>query len=386
MEDTIDQNLAQIDPLAEPLTRKEMEWFENNKQVELNQQQPQTQSSYFQSTNFTETTSNAQWWKNSPITSIDLLSEHQEMSSTTTFPLLNDIPSPSHVVQELELNNKKPMKSKESKTEKRNKNSIQRAKHPERWKVNIKKNARLRGEQYVGVGGKIVPAKTMGPPCNCRMHCSKKIDEQAREELHKVFWKTCTWEQRKQYIALSVKESPKQRTRCRGTIKAEERRQVTFTYSLLLRGDFITVCKCMFLSTFSVSEKFVRHAMDKKRSSPGGIIGPDQRGRHTPKTKKSEAVKERIREHIKSFPIERSINPKDGNEKSYLDSRLSIATMHKSYVLKCQEEGVPESDIVKESYYREMFKTEFDLCFKRTKTKDKKFIPDITDSKTKIDN
>ncbi|KAF7411835.1 hypothetical protein HZH68_000795 [Vespula germanica] len=389
MEDTIDQDLAQIDPLVEPLTRKEMEWFENNKQVELNQRQPQTQSSYFQSTNFNETTSNTQWWKNSPITSMDLLSEHQDTSSITTFPLLSDqvsIPSPSDVVQEIELSNKKPIKSKELKTEKRNKDSVQRAKHPERWKVNIKKNARLRGEQYVGVGGKIVPAKTMGPPCNCRMRCSEKVDEQAREELHKVFWKTCTWEQRKQYIALSVKESPKQRTRCRGNVKAEERRQVTFTYSLLLKGEFITVCKCMFLSTFSVSEKFVRHAMDKKRSSPGGIIGPDQRGRHTPKTKKSEAVKERIREHIKSFPIERSINPKDGNEKKYLDSRLSIAAMHKLYVLKCQEEGVPESDIVKESYYREMFKTEFDLCFKRTKTKDKKFIPNITDSKTKINN
>lgn len=64
-----------------------------------------------------------------------------------------NIPSPSHVTQEIELSNKKPMKSKELKTEKRNKNNIQRAKHPERWKVNIKKNARLRGEQYIGVGG-----------------------------------------------------------------------------------------------------------------------------------------------------------------------------------------------------------------------------------------
>ncbi|KAI4486140.1 hypothetical protein M0802_012539 [Mischocyttarus mexicanus] len=389
MEDTIDQDLAQIDPLVEPLTTKEMEWIENNKQMELNQRQPQTQSSYFQPSNFTETTSNTQWWKNSPITSMDLIPEHQETSSITTFALLSDqvnIPSPLHVAQEIEHSNKKLIKSKELKIEKNNIDNIQRVKHPERWKVNIKKNARLRGEQYVGVGGKVVPAKTMGPPCKCRMRCSKKVDEQAREELHKVFWKTCTWEQRKQYIALSVKESPKQRTRCRGNVKAEERRQVTFTYSLLLKGEFITVCKCMFLSTFSVSEKFVRHAMDKKRSSPGGIIGPDQRGRHTPKTKKSEIVKERVREHIKSFPIERSINPKDGNEKRYLDSRLSIAAMHKLYVLKCQEEGIPESDIVKESYYREMFKTEFDLCFKRAKTKDKKYIPNITDSKTKISN
>lgn len=225
--------------------------------------------------------------------------------------------------------------------------------------------------------GKIVPAKTMGSPCNCRMHCADKIDEEERKELHKVFWKTCTWEQRKQYIALSVKESPKQRTRCRGNVKSEHRRQVTFTYSLLLKGEFITVCKSMFLSTFAVSEKFVRHVMDKKRTSPGGIIGPDQRGRHTPKTKKSEDVKDRVREHIKSFPTERLTDSKDHTGKRYLDSRLNIAAMHKYYVLKCKQEGVSESDIVKESYYREMFKTEFNLGFKRTQTKEKKVLPNI---------
>lgn len=122
----------------------------------------------------------------------------------------------------------------------------------------------------------------------------------------------------------------------------------------------------------------MRHVMDKKRTSPGGIIGPDQRGRHTPKTKKSEDVKDRVREHIKSFPTERSTDSKDYTGKRYLDSRLNIAAMHKYYVLKCKQEGVSESDIVKESYYREMFKTEFNLGFKRTQTKEKKVLPNIS--------
>lgn len=227
-----------------------------------------------------------------------------------------------------------------------------------------------------------MPAKKMGRPCVCRMHCADKIDEKEREELHKAFWKTCTWQQRKQYIALSVKESPKQRTRLRNNVQSERSssrcRQVTFTYSLLLKGEFITVCKSMFLSTFAVSEKFVRHVMEKKRMSPGGIIGPDQRGRHTPKTKKSENVKERVREHIRSFPTEESTDPKDCTGRCYLDSNLNIAAMHKSYVLKCKQEGVPESDIVKESYYREMFKTEFNLEFKRVQTKEKKVLSNVS--------
>ena len=209
----------------------------------------------------------------------------------------------------------------------------------------------------------------MGPPCDCRMRCNDKIEEVAREQLHSVFWKTCTWEQRKQYIALLVKESPKQRTRCRSDVKSENRRQVTFTYSLLINGDFVTVCKSMFLSTFSVSEKFVRHAMDKKRTSPGGIIGPDQRGRHTPKSKKSEVVRDRVREHIKSFPTEKASDSKYQSGQRFLESGLSIAAMHKLYVNKCKAEGVPDNEIVKESYYREMFKAEFNLAFRPLKTK-----------------
>lgn len=207
--------------------------------------------------------------------------------------------------------------------------------------------------------------------CDCRMRCGEKIGPEARRELHEVFWKTCTWEQRRQYIALLVKESAKQRSRARADVKSETRRQVTFTYSLLIQGDFITVCKPMFLNTFSISEKLVRIAMDKKRTSPGGIIGPDQRGRHTPKSKKPDAVRELVREHIKSFPADKVSNTKDHTGKRYLDANLSIAALHKLYVKKCEETGVPPSDIVKESYYRRIFKTEFNLGFKTVEDKNK---------------
>jgi len=282
---------------------------------------------------------------------------------------------------------KKPVKTgtvRKARSAKEHKDSMKRSKHPENWKVNVKKNARLRGEEYVGVGGKIVPAKTMGPPCDCRMRCSEKIDEVSRAELHKVFWKTCTWEQRRQYIALLVKESAKQRSRCRSDVKSEHRRQVTFTYSLLIKTDFVTVCKQMFLSTFSVSEKLVRLAMDKKRTSPGGIIGPDQRGRHTPKTKKAEAVKDLVREHIKSFPAEGVSNPMDHSGRRYLDASLSIAAMHKLYVKKCEETGVPACDIVKESYYRDMFKNEFNLGFKTVEEKAKPHVSTYNHANDKL--
>lgn len=56
----------------------------------------------------------------------------------------------------------------------------------------------------------------------------------------------------------------------------------------------------------------------------------------------------------------------DYTGKKYLDSRLSIAAMHKLHVLKWKED-IPESDIVRKSYYREIFKSEFNLGFKQVK-------------------
>lgn len=44
------------------------------------------------------------------------------------------------------------------------KESMRRIKQPENWKVNMKKNARLKGEEYIGVGGKckmIDPVESM---------------------------------------------------------------------------------------------------------------------------------------------------------------------------------------------------------------------------------
>ncbi|XP_011159512.1 uncharacterized protein LOC105195690 [Solenopsis invicta] len=371
--------------------RVKIEWLERS--ASLQQRNVQNSAVFYKrvanntvsTSNLNDLPTNAMWLRDNAARDLSLTSE-SEAGLAETYLLIGETSNLQTAVSQdsLSVNNNEDslensIKLKQEKNAislKEQKESIKRIKQPENWKVNMKKNARLKGEEYIGVGGKIVPAKKMGCPCICRMHCADKIDEREREELHKAFWKTCTWQQRKQYIALSVKESPKQRTRLRNNVQSERSmsrcRQVTFTYSLLLNGEFITVCKSMFLSTFAVSEKFVRYVMEKKRTSPGGIIGPDQRGRHSPKTKKSENVRKRVREHIKSFPTEKPTNPKDHSGKRYLDSNLNIAAMHKSYVLKCKQEGVPESDIVKESYYREMFKTEFNLGFKRVQAKEKK--------------
>ncbi|XP_014211889.1 uncharacterized protein LOC106641829 [Copidosoma floridanum] len=203
-----------------------------------------------------------------------------------------------------------------------------------------------------------LPRKLMGPPCKCRLGCYNKVPEETRKRLYENFWNNCNQTQRKQYIALSITESPKSRSRCRGPIRTE-RRQLTCTYLLLVNGELVKVCKGMFLNTFSVSEKFMRLVMNKKRSSTNGIAGMDFKKKHQ---KKSDATKEMIREHIRSFPAE--ILPEDKTGRGYLDASLNVSAMHKLYVKHCQEKGLPKKDIVRQGYYREIFKSEFNLGFK----------------------
>lgn len=58
-------------------------------------------------------------------------------------------------------------KQKKVKLAKEHKEPIKRTKHPENWKVNIKKNARLRGEEYIGVGGNYsMDVNKHSAPCN----------------------------------------------------------------------------------------------------------------------------------------------------------------------------------------------------------------------------
>ena len=209
----------------------------------------------------------------------------------------------------------------------------------------------------------------MGPPCKCRSGCYKIFDEDTRKNLFHEFWKTFDWQQRSQYIAILVVETPKKRSRSRKVVPTN-RRQSTYKYTLLKNGDFIKVCRNMFLNTFSLSDKFVRWSMIKKRVSPNGIIGPDKFGRYCAKVKKSEKVVEMVRDHIKSFSTLIMENADNEGVRMFLDSSLNIARMYKLYVKQCQYKGIPEVDIVNEIYYRRIFQKEFNISFKNSPRND----------------
>jgi hypothetical protein len=118
----------------------------------------------------------------------------------------------------------------------------------------------------------------------------------------------------------------------------------------------------MFLKTLDISEKTVKIAKEKEKET--GFAVSDQRGRHQPGSKKTEDVREKIREHIRSFPALESHYGRASSQKKYLDSNLSVKKMHELYTEKCSLENVKPENL---KFYRDIFNTDFNISFHKPK-------------------
>lgn len=122
------------------------------------------------------------------------------------------------------------------------------------------------------------------------------------------------------------------------------------------------VCKSFFIKTLDISQKRYDNVLKKKEIRGTGVSPKDRRGKHTPGNKIPDETIEHIKKHINSFPKATSHYSREKNpDTKYLESNLDIKKMYKLYVDLCKEEGI---DPVKESYYRHIFVTRFNLGFK----------------------
>ncbi|KAK5649801.1 hypothetical protein RI129_000830 [Pyrocoelia pectoralis] len=130
-------------------------------------------------------------------------------------------------------------------------------------------------------------------------------------------------------------------------------------FTTILRLMNFRVCKEFFLRTFDISNRRLRVICQKK--SEEGFTEPDKRGSHTPSNKISTDIKNDVITHINMFPRYKShYSRSQNNSTKYLAEDLNIKKMHCLYKEWCVERNRPS---VKESYYRHVFCTEFNLKF-----------------------
>ena len=239
-----------------------------------------------------------------------------------------------------------------------------RIRNENEWKQNIRKRQRNNGLEYTSKLGKTVQArKTIYHRCGrCVNKCNDVLSDDDRDIVFQNYWSMGDRRRQREYISNHVNAKAKLRkTVC------SNKRKVTYHYFFTVRGKRIKVCKAVFLKTLGIGERTIAYTMSSK--SETGQVKADKRGKQKPGISKPEAVREAVKSHILSFPSLESHYARSGTTRKYIDKDLNITKMHSLYMEHYIND---ESMHVKESYYRNVFVSDFNIFHKQKKDERKR--------------
>ncbi|XP_062546898.1 uncharacterized protein LOC134212769 [Armigeres subalbatus] len=219
------------------------------------------------------------------------------------------------------------------------------------------KYLRLKGMSYTRANGTVVPARSVKKGCDCRLKCSSRYSDAAREQLLRNLLALKRSGQN-QFIANHMVVTKTARPKV-----VNSRRTFSRSYGLPGVTGMVKVCKLMFTATLDITDRKVRNLATKKIAGLG-VATDDQREFNTANTKISKDHMDYIHRHIDSFPAYSSHYSREGSDKRYLSSDLSIKTLYSLYQEKCSKENtwIP----VHYDTYRIIFKGK-NLAFRKPK-------------------
>ena len=191
---------------------------------------------------------------------------------------------------------------------------------------------------------------------DCKFKCSTKINDTEQNAIHSEFYSMTAHEKRLFILNSSVVNESKR------TKSDSPKRKQSFSYFFSLESEKIRVCKKFFLEVLDVSQKMVYTTHQNKNSLTGT---PKQEGRG--KGTKERLVESKLfaKEHIASFPAVESHYCRAKTSKTYIEGGLNVARMYSLYKEVCTAQ---ERQPVKESMYRDIFNTCFNIAFIKPKT------------------
>ena len=235
---------------------------------------------------------------------------------------------------------------------------------PSKWKRNVQKEMKLKGQEYCTSRGKIKKKKHLKPiDCSkCKRRCTNFISESQREDIFNTFYSLSSYERQKDFVCRHVQRKETRTYLGADKQPAAKKRQVHHCFSLTVGGSCIPVCKPFFLKTLDIGHGYVQHALDN--SGDGHFFGEDGRGKQSSFNRITDNVRNNVRKHIESFPAVESHYCRRQTSKKYLDSNRSINRMHRLYVEECKQANEPP---VTRSFYRNIFVTEYNYGFHKAK-------------------
>lgn len=216
------------------------------------------------------------------------------------------------------------------------------------WNRNIVKKNRLSGQEYKSRGKNKKQKSVQIYEHRCRYKCGE-FTEDERTRLFSKLYSLPTYDLQTSFLASHINKSEPKRKTTNG------KKQYSTEIKLLDRR----VCREFFLKTFDISDS--RFKVVCKKIDSDKFVVPDKRGKKVPKNKVPENIRKKVIDHINLFPRYQSHYSYNQNPNTrYLSTDLNIRKMYLLFKDYCIEQGETP---VKESYYRNIFNTEFNLKF-----------------------
>lgn len=231
-----------------------------------------------------------------------------------------------------------------------------RMRQPEKWKKNLSKTKKIKGEEHLSRTGNVIPAKKVEEvDCSqCTFKCNENFSYDLRQQLFDVFYSLGSNESQKQFVCQNVQETlTKVSGAGRKEGKFENKRKVSRKYFLPDTDNTRKqVCSKFFCGTLAVGKTFISHALRHKQF--GCYVGKERRGK--PHNKIPDDLLDPARQHIGSMLGVAVRGSKKSVKKKCLEQGLNITKMHEMYKDECASRGIPPVSL---SMYRRVFHTEF---------------------------
>lgn len=235
-------------------------------------------------------------------------------------------------------------------------------------RVKIKKRRNL-GQEYTSLKTKKrIKAREMGPPCDCKNKCREKLSN-THEIIFNKFWDLGSFDLQNFYLFGCIHVRNKNRSYKKKQKRQESSRNITADYTVTVQGQSVKICKVEFMRVHGLQNSRGRVNRIVKMKSQGSVVPEtDKRGKHENRPKKiSDEQRQSVKNHIDLIPKYQShYSRADNPEKTFLNCDITIAELYKKfYIPWCDEQNIAP---VKQSFYRKIFCSEYNIGFKFPKS------------------
>ena len=233
------------------------------------------------------------------------------------------------------------------------------------WVLNKQKKLRDSGEFYVSYyTGKSYPAKKSARNFTCKCNCFHRFSFELRDKLFQDFHTLTAPQQRAFLLGLRSEEDvkkPRKSSPLKPSKPTPSKRRKVYKWSLPHPQGRQIVCKNAIMAIFDLKPTFLQTI--GKFSSRGDLRCEQKNASKPPR------IKNAVIAHINSFKRKRPHYCRKKNTgQEYIEEGgiRGIPDLHKKFLEEHNEDD--ELKDVKESYYRSVFVSNFNIGFGRPKT------------------